>query len=77
MRTACAAARALRIGAGVRLKVTETTERCRMTTLAQSGLPADPQVLRCLGREADLQFGVYAEVASPGRIALGDAVVLE
>lgn len=45
-----------------------------MTTLAQSELPVDPGVLRCISQEADVQFGVYAEVLTPGRIAVGDAV---
>ena len=67
----------LRIGTQVRLRVTAPTERCRMTTLAQDDLPAEPKVLRCIAQEADLQFGVYAEVVKPGRIAAGDAVVLE
>lgn len=65
--------RTLRVGE-VSLRVTATTERCRMTTLAQSELPVDPGVLRCISQEADVQFGVYAEVLTPGRIAVGDAV---
>ena len=69
--------RTLRIGAEVRLKVTAPTERCRMTTLEQNDLPADPGILRCLAEDADLQFGVYAEVVTPGRIAFGDPIVLE
>lgn len=68
--------RTLRIG-GASLRVTATTERCRMTTLAQAELPFDAGVLRCITQEADLQFGVYAEVLSPGRIAVGDAVLCD
>lgn len=64
----------LRIGDAVVLRVTEPTERCVMTTFAQSDLPADPRLLKRIGRAADLQFGVYAEVVSPGAIASGDAV---
>jgi uncharacterized protein YcbX len=65
--------RTLRIG-GASVRVTAPTERCRMTTLAQAELPFDAGVLRCITQEADLQFGVYAEVLSPGRIAVGDAL---
>ena len=68
--------RTLRIGAGAALRITAPTERCRMTTLAQSDLPEDAKVLRCLAQEAGAQFGVYAEVVKPGRIAAGDAVVV-
>ena len=67
----------LRIGGEVELRVGAPTERCRMTTLGQDDLPADPKVLRCIAQEADQQFGVYAEVVKPGRIAAGDAVVLD
>lgn len=65
--------RTLRIGA-VSLRVSAPTERCRMTTMAQDDLPFDAGVLRSITQETDLQFGVYAEVLSPGRIAVGDAV---
>lgn len=68
--------RVLRIG-DVRLQVDAPTERCRMTTLAQDDLPSDPRVLRCLGQEAQLQFGVYAQVLAPGTIRVGDRVALE
>jgi uncharacterized protein YcbX len=69
--------RTLRIGDEVVLRVTAPTERCRMTTLAQGDLPEDVKVLRSLAEEAEAQFGVYAEVVKPGRIAAGDAVVLD
>ena len=69
--------RTLRIGTRVALMVKSSTERCRMTTFDQLDLPADPDVLRCIAQEAALQFGVYAEVVTPGRIARGDSVVLE
>jgi uncharacterized protein YcbX len=59
------------------LRVTAPTERCRMTTLAQGDLPEDAKVLRRLAEDAEAQFGVYAEVVKPGRIAAGDAVVLD
>lgn len=66
----------LRVGDGARLRVTKTTERCGMTMLAQSDLPADPGVLRAIAQDADLQFGVYAEVLEPGRVRKGDAITL-
>ena len=65
----------LEIG-NVRLRVTEPTERCGMTTFAQTDLPFDPKVLRSITQEADQLFGVYAEVLEPGRISRGDEVRL-
>jgi uncharacterized protein len=69
--------RTLRIGADATLRITSPTERCRMTTLAQGDLPEDAKVLRCLAQDAHAQFGVYAEVVKPGRVAAGDPVVLD
>lgn len=66
--------RILRIG-GTTLKAMRRTERCVMITMAQSDLGEEPGLLRRLGGEAPL-FGVYAEVLSPGRIRIGDGVVL-
>ena len=69
--------RRLRIGAQAVLQVTEPTERCGMVALEQEDLPRDPRVLRHITQNADLEFGVYAEVIEPGRIEPGDEVVLE
>ena len=69
--------RILRIGDDVRLRVSEPTVRCRMVALAQSELPHDATVLKHLRRQADLEFGVYADVIAPGRIRPGDPVLLE
>lgn len=67
--------RTLQIGE-VRLRVTDPTERCGMTTFAQSDLPFDPKILRSIAQEADQLFGVYAEVVRPGRISRGDPVTI-
>jgi uncharacterized protein YcbX len=68
-RTLCAGA--------AKLKIVDPAERCRMVTLAQGGdLPADPRVLASILRDADLCFGVYAEVVVPGVLARGDACSL-
>jgi uncharacterized protein YcbX len=75
----------LGIGDGVRLKVALRDPRCVMTTLAQDELPQDTDVLRTLVRHNRIQVGdlgqfpcagVYAVVAAPGTIRIGDSVVL-
>jgi uncharacterized protein YcbX len=75
----------LALGDGPRLSVALPDPRCVMTTLAQDGLPQDTDVLRTLVRHnkeqvGDLgQFpcaGVYAVVAEPGTVRIGDRVVL-
>lgn len=64
----------LAIGEQVVLRVSEPTERCVMTIHAQSELPFDERVLKCIAQRAELCFGVYAEVITPGKIYRGDSV---
>ncbi len=64
----------LRIGEALEVLVVDTTERCRMVTLAQGNLAEVPGLLRRIGLDAGLQFGVYADVLSPGPIRAGDPV---
>ena len=68
--------RTVAIGGRVRLAVREPAERCAMVSFAQSDLPDDPAVLRAITQAAGLDFGVYADVAVPGRIAAGDEVIV-
>jgi uncharacterized protein len=68
--------RTLRAGEAV-LRVVERTGRCVMITMPQSELEEQPGLLRTLSQGGgEPLFGVYAEVLSPGRIRLGDEVVL-
>jgi uncharacterized protein len=77
--------RTLAIG-DVRLPVTFTVPRCVMTTLAQGDQPADRDVLRTISRvnavdvlETGTPYpcvGVYADVAAPGLVTVGEAVYL-
>lgn len=64
----------LYVGNAVKIRVSDPTKRCQMTTFAQADLPADPRVLTRIGRAADLRFGVYAEVVVAGPIACGDEI---
>ena len=63
----------IRVG-GVGLTVVERIERCRMVDIAQEGLAEQPGWLKALGRDRDLCLGIYADVATTGRLALGDRV---
>lgn len=66
----------LSIGSCV-LQVSETVERCVMTTYHQDGLPRTPGLLRFLAQRNRTMLGVYARVTSPGTIRVGDAFTVE
>ncbi len=53
------------------------TIRCAMPAYAQPELAKDSKLLRVLRDEADRHLGIYASVLKPGRIAVGDPVLLE
>ena len=53
------------------------TPRCSMPTRAQSGLGADPKVLKALVDVAQRCIGAYATVTRGGTIRLGDDVSFE
>jgi hypothetical protein len=70
----------IRAGEGVMLRIVVPTPRCAIPAAAQPGLERAPEVLRAiarhrieipgLGRAAC--FGTYAQVVSPGTVAVGD-----
>ena len=67
--------RRLRVG-GLSLRCEMNAPRCSMTIQAQAGLPKDPRVLRTIVKKAKQNFGLYANVESAGRVAVGDEVEL-
>ena len=54
------------------IRVVDRTERCVMTTNAQSELPKDPHVLRAVTELNDACLGVLAEVERTGAVRVGD-----
>ncbi len=77
--------RTLLVGDGVRLRVTDPSPRCVVTTLPQAGLPQDIGILRAvvahnrppipaLGGKALPSAGVYAVVERGGTVHHGDPV---
>ncbi len=73
----------LELGETTRLSVALHDPRCVMVTLAQYDLPKDTDILRALVRDNRVQLGdlgafpcagIYAVVAAPGPIRIGDNV---
>jgi uncharacterized protein YcbX len=56
------------------IRVVERTERCVMTTNAQSELPKDPDVLRAVTELNDACLGIYASVERGGIVRVGDSL---
>jgi uncharacterized protein YcbX len=75
----------LGLGDGARINVALPDPRCVMTTVAQGDLPKDTDVLRTLVGHNRVQVGelgqfpcagVYAVVAAPGTVRVGDRVLM-
>ena len=69
--------RIISIGDEVRLQINDPCPRCVMTTLPQSDLAKDPNVLRTIVHHNQGNVGVLAAVIQGGRVHRGDAVSLE
>jgi uncharacterized protein len=66
----------LAIGDEVRLSITRPCPRCVMTTMAQSELPNDLDILKTAVQHNQGNVGIYASVAQSGTIRRGDTVHL-
>ncbi|MBD2465072.1 MOSC domain-containing protein [Oscillatoria sp. FACHB-1407] len=66
----------LAIGDDVRLSVTKPCGRCVMTTMAQSELPNDLNILKTVMQHNQGNVGIYASVVQGGTIRRGDEVVV-
>lgn len=77
--------RKVALGDAVRLRMMLLDPRCTLTTLAQGGLPHDPEVLRAMTAHNGHQVaskrypcaGVYAAVGTPGTLRVGERVLVE
>jgi len=66
----------LRIG-GMRLRIDKRDGRCIVITIDPETGERDPAILRAVARDRQGCLGVYGTTVEPGRIAVGDAVLLE
>lgn len=67
--------RTLRIGE-MRMRVDRRDPRCVVVNVDPGSARRDPAVLRAIARERDACLGVYGTTVEPGRVAVGDAIVL-
>jgi uncharacterized protein YcbX len=66
----------LRIG-GLRLRVDKRDGRCVVITIDPLTTERNPAILRAVAREREGCLGVYGSTVEPGRVAVGDPVLLE
>jgi uncharacterized protein YcbX len=67
--------RVLRIG-GMSMRVDKRAGRCAVVTIDPRTTTRNPAILRSIAEERQGCLGVYGSTVEPGRIQLGDAVVL-
>jgi uncharacterized protein YcbX len=68
--------RVLRIG-GVRMRIDKRDQRCVIITTDPETGEREPAILRELARERQSCVGVYGSTVEPGRVVVGDAVVID
>ncbi len=66
----------LRVG-GLRLRVDKRDGRCVVITIDPASTERDPAILRAVAEVRQGCLGVYGSTVEPGRVALGDPVVVE
>jgi uncharacterized protein YcbX len=66
----------LRVG-GMKMRVDKRDKRCVLITVDPETTQRDPEILRAVARERQGCLGVYGTTVEPGRIAIGDDVILE
>jgi uncharacterized protein YcbX len=68
--------RVLRIGA-LRVRIDKRDKRCVMVNVDPVTTRRSPAILRAIARERDACLGVYGSIVQPGRVAVGDPVIVE
>lgn len=66
----------LRIG-GLRMRVDQRDKRCVMVNIDPVTARNDPAILRAIARERQACLGVYGSTVRPGRVAVGDPVLID
>lgn len=68
--------RVLQIG-GLRMRIDQRDGRCVVITIDPATTVRIPEILRTVARERQGCLGVYGSTVAPGRVSIGDAVVVE
>ncbi len=66
----------LRVG-GLRMRVDKRDQRCVIVNLDPMTAERNSSILRAIGRERNACLGVYGSTVEPGRVMVGDPVLLD
>lgn len=66
----------LRVG-GMRMRIDRRDERCVVVNVDLATAERDPAILRTIAQEREACMGVYGSTVEPGRVAVGDPVMLD
>jgi hypothetical protein len=66
----------LRIG-DARIRLDKRDQRCVMVNVDPTTTKRDPAILRTIANDRAACLGVYGSTVQPGRVAVGDAVIVE
>jgi uncharacterized protein len=66
----------VRVGS-MAMRVDQQDERCAIVTVDPVTSERNPAVLRAIAQQRDTCMGVYGSTVTPGRVAVGDPVVVE
>lgn len=66
----------LRVG-GMRMRVDQRDQRCVMVNVDPVTAERNPAVLRTIARARQACLGVYGSVVEPGRVAVGDRIIVD
>jgi uncharacterized protein YcbX len=68
--------RVLRVG-GARVRIDKRDQRCVVVNVEPTTAVRNADVLRAIARERGACLGVYGSTVEPGRVSLGDTIVIE
>ncbi len=66
----------VRVG-DVRMRVDKRDQRCVLVNIDPATSERDPSILRAIAQERQSCLGVYGSTVQPGRVVVGDPVLLE
>lgn len=62
---------------GMKMRVDQRDKRCVMVNVDPESTERDPSILRAIAQDRQACLGVYGSTVQPGRLSVGDSVIIE